>query len=237
MSDGSDAGGALETGASAAGAPLDGDTQGGAGVLLHVGYHKTGSTWLQERLFAEPGVAGFQAWDSRDLSRALVRVNPLAWDAATTRSHFRAGLAAARSRGLVTVLSSERMAGHPFTGGYDTEAIARRLAAVFPGGRVLIVIREQRDMLLSVYRAYVRDGGTADLRSFLSPRRGSPYPTFRWNYHAYHRAIALYQSLFGRAHVQTMAFEGASLSEADETANPPREGPGDGFYMFVPIAR
>jgi len=49
----------------------------------------------------------------------------------------------------VPVLSAERLSGNPDSGGYDSVHVAEYLAATFPEARVLIVIREQADMLVS----------------------------------------------------------------------------------------
>ena len=51
----------------------------------------------------------------------------------------------------VPVISHERLSGYPHSGGHDSKEIAHRLAAVFPNAKVVIVIREQKSMILSNY--------------------------------------------------------------------------------------
>jgi hypothetical protein len=67
--------------------------------------------------------------------------------------------------GLIPMVSSERLSGNPHSGGYDSAVLAERLHQVFPGARVLVMIREQRSMILSSWAQYVRVGGACLLRS------------------------------------------------------------------------
>ena len=70
------------------------------------------------------------------------------------------------------MVSFPRLSGHPYSGGYDSRMIADRVAEVFPEARILIVIREQRSMIVSTYKQYVNAGGEARL-STSSSRRSS----------------------------------------------------------------
>jgi hypothetical protein len=80
---------------------------------------------------------------------------------------------------------------------------------VFPQGRVLIAIREQRRMICSLYRQYVRAGGTLSLRSYLDPPRKGRHsmPSFDLDHLKYDRLIRLYLSLFGSERVLVLPFE------------------------------
>jgi len=118
-------------------------------------------------------------------------------------------IAGAEAEGLVPVLSVPRLSGHPYSGGYDSKEIADRLKQVFPVARVLIVIREQRSIVLSVYKQFVKAGGPAGPQAFLFPatKRGWRVPGFDYRHFAYDRLIAYYQSLFGRENVLVLLYE------------------------------
>ena len=105
---------------------------------------------------------------------AFVHADPFAFDAATVRQTFWPGIEKASARGLVPVLSAERLSGNPHSGGYDSVQIAERLATAFPEGRVLIVIREQTEMLVSAYKQYVKVGGAGTLRQYATPSSDVP---------------------------------------------------------------
>lgn len=179
-------------------------------VLVHIGYHKAASTWLQRELFVDR--TGYRWLGKRPRShpvRRIVRERPLEFDPADIRSAFEPLIADAEQPGLVPVVSFERLSGHPFSGGFDIDLIGERLAKVFPDARVLIVVREQRAMILSTYKQYVQVGGAAPLRHFLEPPVGRSLrvPLFDWRYFEYDHLVRHYQRLFGEEHVLTLPFE------------------------------
>lgn len=181
-------------------------------MLIHIGYHKTGSSWLQRYLFSRKAGAGLTTFDKgRDgpINKLIVSPNALDFDPGATRGRFVELVGRAEEDGLMPIVSSERLSGHPFTGGYDSKDLAERLGAVFPDGRILIVIREQREAVLSTYRQYVKAGGPWSLRQFLDP----PIDTrtrirlFDLSHFAYHRLIRTYQRLYGEERVLVLPYE------------------------------
>ncbi len=176
--------------------------------LLHIGYPKTATTWLQEQVFYRPEVAGFfNMLTMKEINPHIVRVNSLAFDPRNTLAALRPYWEERRQENLTSVLTSERLSGNPYTGGYDSADIARRLHLLFPKGRVLMVIREQCSMISSVYRAFIRDGGVGSVRRFMHHQGVSPYPLFRRDFYQYHWLIRHYQDLFGKERVRVMTFE------------------------------
>jgi hypothetical protein len=180
-------------------------------VLVHIGYHKTATSWLQEHLFSNED-AGF-GWTRKaggSPVRRLVDDDPLLWDADDARAAIEPGLEAIRARGLQPVISVERLSGHPFSGGYDVKEIADRIAAVFPDGRVLAVVREQRSMIVSTYKQYVRAGGGCTVEEFLHPptSKSLRVPWFDFRYFEYDRLLAYYRGLLGPERVRWLAYEG-----------------------------
>jgi hypothetical protein len=172
--------------------------------LLHIGYHKTGTTWLQGHVFGDSGT-GFSQMDG---AQRLIAVNPFDFRPKRIRKQMERKMGQARAQGLVPVLSSERLSGEPHFGGYDSELIAGRLAAVFPNARILVVIREQTSMLLSIYKEYIRRGGAASLRQYLTPPAdGYWMPQFRFEFLEYDHLISYYQDLFGAESVMVLPHE------------------------------
>jgi len=183
--------------------------------LVHVGYHKTGTTWLQTGLFADEAPGFVRPWDSKAIRGALVLADPFGFDAREARRSFAPGLGGAARRGLVPVVSDERLSGSPHAGGYDAALLAERLAAVFPEARVLLAFREQVELIHSIYKQYVRDGGVATLAGYLHPRNPAEIPQFRFGHFEYDRPIRRYRELFGDDRVLALPFE---LLAADERA-------------------
>jgi hypothetical protein len=180
-------------------------------VLVHIGYHKTGSNWLQHVLFEDPATG--YAWlghETRDHPvRRVIHDRPLEFDAGEVRRRLEALARDAEERGLHPVVSLERLSGHPFSGGHDSRQIADRLYEVVPEGRVLIVIREQRSMILATYKQYVKAGGTGTVSQFLEPAttRSLRARLFDFRHFEYDLLIGYYRSLFGAEHVLVLPFE------------------------------
>ena len=172
--------------------------------LLHIGYHKTGTTWLQQHVFGDSG-AGFSQMGG---AQRLIAINAFDFRPRRIRKQMERRIGQAQAQGLVPVLSSERLSGEPHFGGYDSEVIADRLAAVFPNARILVIVREQTSMFLSIYKEYIRRGGAASLRQYLAtPRDGYWLPQFRFEFLEYHRLIGYYQDLFGAESVMVLPYE------------------------------
>ena len=186
--------------------------------LLHIGYQKTGSTWLQEHFFRSSSLP-FRRADRRTVNEIFVRPSPLAFDPDAARGALAPFIADARAAGALPVLSQERLTGAITLGGIDSKEIAGRLAAVFPGARVLIVIRKQDAMILSNYKQYARVGGVMSLGRFLRPtKQVRSVPQFDPVFFEYDRLIRIYHGLFGPERVLVLAYEHLRDDPADFVA-------------------
>ena len=137
-------------------------------VLLHLGLHRTGSTWLQQRVFdgrdgRPTPIVPYRA----ESARRIVLPRDDDFDADAVRDWLAAETKAVRSAGGVPVLSNERFSGNPHSGWFDADRTFDRLARALPNAKVLIVLREQRDLVRSLWLQYVRIGGPASLRDYL----------------------------------------------------------------------
>jgi sulfotransferase family protein len=179
-------------------------------ILVHIGYHKTGTNWLQRELFRAD--TGYRWLGKRPRShpvRRFVRDRPLEFDPVEVRRAFDPMVAEVEEAGLLPVVSLERLSGHPFSGGFDSDRIAERLVQVFPEGRVLVVVREQRGMIVSTYKQYVQVGGACSLEHFLEPprTRSERVPLFDARHFEYHRLVERYCGLFGDDRVLVLPYE------------------------------
>jgi hypothetical protein len=186
-----------------------------SGLLVHIGYHKTGSTWLQHRLFRTPPFARPLRW--KVFVRDFIGSNPLLFDAQALQEKYSAAVAATLAEGAIPVLSAERLSGSPHSGGHDARAIADRLAEVVPGARILIVIRRQHEMLVSSYKQYVRIGGPMSCRQYATPplEGRQRVPLFQPAFLEYDLLVAYYQRLFSRGAVLVLPYE-QLLEEPEE---------------------
>ena len=177
-------------------------------MLVHVGYQKTGTKWLRDGLFRNRE-AGYH-WLPKHAPPiwSLVYADPLRFDAEAARRELAPMVAEAEADGLVPVISWGRLVGVAFSGGYDTKLIADRIAGLVPEAKIVVVIREQRSMIVSTYKQYVKTGGTASIHGFLQPAKWQgKIPTFRFDFFEYDRVIGYYRSLFGDDSVLALPYE------------------------------
>lgn len=181
--------------------------------LLHLGYHKTATTWLQNAVFSDETLGFLSPWGPQAgiAVDEFVLANPYRFDAVRARSRFEEGLAEASERQLVPVLSNEALCGQPVSGGRFAYGrfVVERLRETFPGGKILIVVREQRAALLSHYREYIANGFHGDLARFIGGPELPPgfAPDCPLDHFEYDGLVGHTQSLFGPESVLVLPFE------------------------------
>ena len=183
-------------------------------IFIHVGFHKTATTWFQNQFFpqhpqvvqlgknphtrlpedialnkklqSEPDLS-FSTEECRELVKRIERKKPL--------------------DGKVYGLSNEGLSAGRDWFGSSPLYVADRLKKVFKDHdvKIIIGIRNQPSMLASLYNEYVRQGGTLTLKKLLF----SPNPTSQALRHKflYHKFIKYYQQQFGKQNIHTYIFE------------------------------
>ena len=174
--------------------------------LIHIGYCKTGSTWLQQHVFRSREL-GFAAVRMGQLTWEIVARHDLSFDADAARARLHDRLESRLAESLTPALSAERFSGNLSLRLHDSARIADRLAAVYPDGRVLIVVREQKAMILSTYGEYVMQGGMLPLESYLAGGWWWSQQAFELQQFEYDLLISHYQGLFGEANVRVLPYE------------------------------
>ncbi len=180
-------------------------------MLLHVGYAKCASSWLQKYVF-DPVVGFACPWPTFEnrAAQEFVQMQRGPFDAARVRRDFVETLRACDPQGLgVPVISYETLSGEPTRGQFDGFETARRLHAAFPEARVLICVREQVSYAYSAWCEYVRRGGTWGLDRFAPLREPRPgYSSIcRPDLLEFGELVAWYAELFGRDRVLCLPIE------------------------------
>lgn len=168
-------------------------------LLLHVGYHKTATTWMQLRLFT-PELGYTQVAGHEEVFEKIVRPHRLCFDPEPMHRHVAAALDR-MPENSVPVISSELLVGNMFYGGRESEDYAERLREIFGDARILISIRSQMQILPSVYMQYLSRGGTMTPAQFFAGASEPGYFGFDPAHFEYDRLVHHYQSLFGRDNV------------------------------------
>jgi hypothetical protein len=180
-------------------------------ALLHIGYHKTGSTWFQKDLY--PHCRSHRYIPRRRVQEAFLMDSAFAFDRTEARH-----LLAEDPNEKPPLICEEELSGNPHSAGmYGTfsKEIADRLKSTLPNAQVVIFIRNQIEMAAALYRHYVREGGTHGPHRYLCPdawrkdvrRHPFKYPVFSLTFLDYRGLIQHYRRLFGDSRVHVFAFE------------------------------
>lgn len=179
-------------------------------VLIHIGYHKTGTTWFQKELFTRHDM-GFIPWSAprNHVHRIFAIPGPLS---EPPTDLVRLMLDEARKvtdAGKYFVISHERLTGYPASGCYDSEIILKRLKRYFPNAKISCLFREQTAMINSMWRQQIVDGGSLSLKQFLYPpeeyiRR---VPSFDRDVYLYSRLFRKYTDEFGADNILFAPYE------------------------------
>ena len=139
--------------------------------LLHIGYHKTATSFLQASIFSNQTYFS-QPWGVQ-ASKAVewfILNHAERFDADAARGDF-LELTEGQNE-TVPVISHEALSGQPIGGRYYAERVAERIHRTFPDARILIGIREQKKLLSSLYYQNIRQGGTDTIEQFVRAPAG-----------------------------------------------------------------
>ncbi|MDD3517442.1 MAG: hypothetical protein PHQ14_03750 [Chromatiales bacterium] len=181
-----------------------------SGHIVHIGYHKTGTTWFQRVWY--PRVRNLCYLHRKRAREAFLHDGAFGWDVERARRI----LAPMQERGII--LCEEDLSGNIHSGGlhgFLSRAVAERIHATLPDAHIVAFIRNQPDMIASVYRQYVKEGGTHGVNRYLHPERhlsesGFSFmktPLFDFAHFDYLPLLDHYAALFGRERVHVFPFE------------------------------
>jgi len=133
--------------------------------VLHIGLHKTGSSFLQAKVFPFIGGVTYLGRHFCQLNEAM---NKMQYADETVYDPAELVEALEGIEGETILLSDESLSGKPYVfNSINRTMIARRLAAALPDATVLLFIRGQVDILTSHYAEYLIGGGTQKLSRFM----------------------------------------------------------------------
>jgi hypothetical protein len=179
--------------------------------LIHLGLHRTGSTWFQRHVLdGRDGRPPGTLPDRAETTARIVLPRELDFDAVATRRWIQEGIARAANQGSPVVISNERFSGNPAAGWCDAERTVHRLADLVPEARILLVVREQHSLVRSIWLQQIRIGGISGIEDFLRPldRGDHRLPAFDPRFLEFDRFVDLLDRTFGEADVLVLPFEG-----------------------------
>ncbi len=186
-------------------------------LLVHIGYHKTGTTWLRKTVFSNADL-GFNLIAKKPVRSFLIN---------ESSAENITDINIQKARRLIQeptpvpaqVISFPGLSGRFHTDGQDAFQIADRVAYLYPDASILIVVREQMDMIRSSYSTFVCKGGARSLAEYLkwgrpssNDRQNASTPTDRF---AYFALTNHYVQRFGRSNVLVLPYERLKKAPAD----------------------
>lgn len=178
--------------------------------IVHLGYHKTATTWFQRSFY--PRVRNF-AYVPRDrVHLALLAPSAFHFDARTCLAQLEL------SSELPSILCEEKLSGSPLTGafrGFQSLIAVDRLRATLPDARIVIFVRSQPEVVAASYLQYLRSGGTHSPRRLLFPQSAQRARVktpryearFSFDHFEYEGLIRYCAESFGRERVHVYAYE------------------------------
>jgi hypothetical protein len=186
--------------------------------IVHIGYHKTATTWFQQSVY--PAATSHHFVARARVQAALLDPPGLAFDPERARALLNEG-----GDGRPLLLCEENLSGYIHNGGlhgFLPPAVAERIRAVFPDARIVIFVRSQAEMAAACYLQYVRGGGTHSVRRYLFPEafltgaiaQKFKVPRFAFDHLDFDRLVARYDLLFGHENVHVYPYEALADAEA-----------------------
>lgn len=179
--------------------------------IVHIGYHKTATTWFQDQLF--PLAVSHQWVERKIVQHAFLAPPGLHFDPEQARRVLALG-----ERRLPVLLSEENLSGYLHNGGlhgFLAPEIARRIASTLPDARIVIFIRNQFDICRASYSQYVSGGGTWNEDRYFDHAKTvhgaltRPWkaPVFEFEHFEFDRLVDHYDALFGADRVHVYLYE------------------------------
>lgn len=174
-----------------------------AANIVHVGFPKTASTFLQWRVFPNlDGIKYVSYSECRELFQPIIYADPLDYSIDEVKSKM-------PNSSDAKLYSFESLVGSPFYyKGIGRSAIPNTLKAL-GFDKVIITVRNQISVIDSYYRQYVVQGGTLSFRNWLDLDNKRPLPQqyFQKGYLRYDSLVDKYIKVFGQSNVLLLTQE------------------------------
>lgn len=182
-------------------------------TIFHIGYQKTGSSWLQRVYFPQHREIALIANCSRPWEVDLISYLIVTSDRDFDPEHARRlldkdieNLDGDLSSKKVLLISAERLSGHSANGGFDAVSIAHRIRNSFPEAKILCMVRNQIEMIPSIYKQIVGEGYPGSIMDLMNQKRWRSVG-FDLGQFEYHKLASLYRELMGKEKVCVMQYE------------------------------
>jgi len=179
-----------------------------AGMYIHIGTHKTGTTTIQHALRDASAIAGVQeGWEYLTTPRAaksLMHAKTYDEDIVKKFSKELDNKVSRTGKSLRVIMSNEGLSGMPTDGYLNSSVIAAMLRDITKDfdAKIIIYLRRQDDMAESMYIQKIHEGGTFSFDEFISQLK----PGLSYNYS---RILKDWASCFGKENLIVRSYHSA----------------------------
>ncbi len=171
-------------------------------VLVHLGFPKALSSWLQKQWFV-PGNGYQTVMDPLQVQQKIIDSTPFAWTSEAAANAIKKN----RQADLLPVITSEALSGNMYSGGYNGKECIDRVLQLAPQARLLLVVREQRALIRSLYKSLVTWGMPHSIDRILKPVEPRLSPQFNLDFLRFDQRVAYYQQLVGKDRLLVLPYE------------------------------
>jgi len=171
-------------------------------IIFHIGFHKTGTTWLQRNVFSNLNlvVNSEKPWDDAFL-RYLILSDEASFEVTACKQLLKDRL----KESSVNIVSAERLTGHPYSGHIDRYRIMNRIKLCFPEAQVICGVRKPASIIESIYKQMVKEGYPGKIESlFYDQWKGFSFDLNAYDYLKFYNYSL---NLFGKENIFFFAYE------------------------------
>ncbi len=169
--------------------------------IIHIGFHKTGSTFLQNYFSLHPSI-----YHDRTRFKYYEETGLIDEELLETDLNYKYDVL---SEELLSIWSGNIDGTSPFSKyqlDFDIQKkqheVAKRLKNLFPNAKVIIVVRDIRTLINAIYSQYLFSGGTKSIKHQLKEQWELLLKMYNYDY-----VIKCYLDYFGKDNVVILPFE------------------------------
>jgi len=172
--------------------------------ICHVGFPKTGTTYLQQYIFNQ--IIGLQFIYNKtvfNLFNQIINDDETILEVESIRSQFDKLF----KNSSINFCSFEPLIGENHQGGFISRSIIAKRLKSFGFHKIMICIRNQYDIIDSTYGQYIKIGGILKFNEYFDFLQDRKKPNFKMDYFNYYLCCKLYASIFGRENILIIQYE------------------------------
>ena len=174
--------------------------------LIHIGFYKSASSWLQKHFFQND--YGYQQILTPYTTQLELLDQPsLCFDKNKVLSFLDREFANIQETPYTSVISSENLSGNLMCGGYNAKDNADRLSQTFSNAKILLVTREQKKLIRSMYKTMILWGSPLSIKRLLNSPDPRSAPQFNLDFLRFDQIVSYYRLLFGTDNVLVLPYE------------------------------